>query len=322
MDIALELKWALNSINRRGNVIGDELYARSLREAFLRTGRVRSCELTAPRSPLAKKVDILIHFNDTIPDRRWAEKHILYLQNGYGYGSYPALRKIRRKGYDGYAFISNTLLAKHQADGFSGIWMPFGVDTNFFRPRAPAARLNFDVAYVGNDIKGTGRTMRFIYPAVGYNFGLFGNWRRPSWKRILYDGISLKMQPTYRRVFAEIGQGKIPQDDVPVLYSSAKINLNCTLQDCVDWDVITLRTFEVLACGGFLITDEVPSLKQVCGDAVVITTGEADLQSKIEYYLSHEHERNEVAALGPDIAQRYSVDAMAHRFVDYLEEVA
>jgi spore maturation protein CgeB len=131
----------------------------------------------------------------------------------------------------------------------------------------------------------------------------------------------LRTQPPYRGVFAKLSRGKIPQDEVPVLYSSARININCTLQDCIDWDVITLRTFEVLACGGFLITDEVPSLKQVCGDAAVITTGGTDLESKIEHYLSHEKERKEVAATGPEVARRFSIDAMAHRFIDYLEEV-
>lgn len=321
MDIALALKWKLNSLSGAGNVVGDELYACSLRDALLRTGRVRKCELTAPESPLGRKVDVLIHFNDTIPDRRLAAKHLLYLQNGYGEGSYASLCRLREKAYDGYAFISHSLLEKHLQDGHRGVWMPFGVDTQVFYPREPVDRFRFDVAYVGNDIKGAERTMRYIYPATKYNFGLYGNWPYRSWKGRLRDWMSSNSQPRYRHEFAKLSRGKITQEEVPLLYSSAKININCTLQDCVDWDVITLRTFEVLACGGFLITDEVPSLKRVCGEALVVSTGGTDLESQIEYYLSHENERKAVAAKGIEVAKRFCIDAMAYRFLDYLEEV-
>jgi spore maturation protein CgeB len=321
MDIAITLKYPLNSIHRQGNVVGDELFAKSLSKALIRTGKVRVCELVAPGAPLTKRVDVLIHFNNTLPDTKLARTNVLYMQNGYGKGSQRILRKLRKRGYDGYAFISNKLLSKHREDGHSGIWMPFGVDTSFFYPREPDPQFQFEIAYVGNDIKGRERTERYILPATKYNFGLYGNWVRPTWKRKVRDMAHLRLQPAYRGLFSNLSRGKIEQEDVPILYSSAKININCTIKDCVDWDVITLRTFEVLACGGFLLTDEVPSLKKVCGDALVVTSGNEDMENKIDYYLAHEKERLEIAEMGPQVANRFSIDAMASRFVDYLQEI-
>jgi spore maturation protein CgeB len=319
--VGISLKWPLNSLNRPGNVVGDELYARSIATALECTQRVSKCYLTAPGTPLPQKVDVIMHFNDTDPDSHWARKHVLYLQNGYGAGSEKALAEFRKKGFDGYAFISNRLLQLHWDAGHTGIWVPFGVDTNFFRAMPCEAALAHQVAYVGNDIKGVERTNRYIRPALKFDFGLYGNWQAPSWRKVVRDLMWLKLQPAYRREFATISRGKIPQENVPALYSSAAINLNCTLEDCVRWDVVTLRAFEVMACGGFLITDEVPSLRSVCGEAVVITSGFDDLENKIEYYLSHERERKEIARMGPEVAKNYSIDSMAHRLTDYLESM-
>ena len=321
MRITFALKWPLGSLTSKGNVVGDELYATSLSAAVMRTGLVSDCRLSAPGTPVAAHQDVVVYFNDSPPDPKTARAHVLYLQNGYGDGSYRRLSLLRRRGYHGYALISRMLLDRHLEDGYSGLWMPFGVDLQQFYPRPREPRFTHEVAYIGNDIKGADRTMRFLHPATRFDFGLYGNWQRPKPLPRLLDSLRLAPLPPYKADFARISRGKISQQEVPSLYSSAAINLNCTLQDCVDWDVLTLRSLEVLACGGFLISDDVPSLRDALGSAVVVTNGGSDLVDKLEYYLSHSKERMERAALGPALAGKFSVDAMARRFVEYLQEL-
>ena len=116
--------------------------------------------------------------------------------------------------------------------------------------------------------------------------------------------------------------GKIPQDNVPILYSSAKINLNNTIKSCIEWDVITLRTYEVLACKGFLISDTVPAAKRTMQDCLVFTEGEEDLTEKIKYYLAHSKKREEIAQNGYDyVVKNCSIDARSVELMNHILEV-
>ena len=52
-----------------------------------------------------------------------------------------------------------------------------------------------------------------------------------------------------------------------------------------------------------------------------VTRGFDDLESKIEYYLTHDRQRQEIAAMGPEVAKNYSIDSMAQKLGTYLESV-
>ena len=100
-----------------------------------------------------------------------------------------------------------------------------------------------------------------------------------------------------KKLFIDICKGKIPQKDVPHLYSNAKINLNCTAQGGINWDSTTLRPSEILACKGFLISDRMSSLEKIKG-GLVFTKGGEDLKDKIKYFLNHPKERRKIAEKG------------------------
>lgn len=325
MKIGFFLKWPRGLSGKTGcNVIGDELFAEAMCRELCRIESVDSAAVYAPNQLPPERLDVMVYLNDTPPRREWAEKHVLYMQNAYGEGSDVMLERFHAAGYDGYAFISNKLLTIHTSKGFKGIFLPFGVDNSFFSPRAFVQDYAFDVAYVGNDIKGTERTTRYLLPACEFRFGLFGNWQDPgpSLRQKLMFWKLREEIPAYKYEFFRLSQGKIPQDDVPALYSSAAINLNCTHQDCVDWDVITLRTFEVLACRGFLITDRVPVAEKTMQGCMVFTDGGKDLSDKIRYYLEHAQEREKIAKNGYEYTIRHATLAMRMKeLVAYLEGV-
>ncbi len=321
MNIGLYIKWQKGSLERCGNVLGDELYGESICDALLRDPRVNECRLYAPNFSPQKKLDVMVYLNDSPPNDRWAHKHVIYMQNAYGVGSDILLREFQRERYDGYTFISYKLLDLHKNAGYNGIYLPFGVDTTLFYPRTHDRRHTFDIAYVGNDIKGVERTCKYILPAVRYNFGLFGNWEiKPFYRRRFWR--NWRKTPEYKKVLNGLCRGKIPQQDVPILYSSSKINLNCTAQDCVDWDVITLRVLEVLACKGFLITDKVRTAEKLMKNCMVFTNGGEDLTDKINYYLRHDKLRREIANEGYDYVTKHaSIEARMRVFIDYIETI-
>lgn len=317
--IGFYLSYNVGSLkSQHGNVLGDELYATSLAKALQNISSDLSVDVYAPNNLPDEILDVMIYMNDNHPDFNLATKSILYLQNAYGNGSYEKLKELRSRNYDGYAFISNRLSEIHANDGFSGIFLPFGVDLTTFYPRSFDPELSFDVAYVGNDIKGAERSAAYLEPAADYQFGLFGNWAIPRARFRIWKNWGL---PQYKYKFEKIGRGKIPQELVPVLYSSSKINLNCTAQDCVDWDVITLRTLEVLACGGFLISDRVPSAERLLGEYIVFTDGYQDLRSKIDYYLDDESARKAMASAGCSFVQEnFSIQSVASKLLAYINE--
>jgi len=320
MKIGFYIKWNKYSLNSTGNVVGDELVGESLCRALRKLSGVASAELYAPNYLPHDLLNVMIYLNDTEPNGKWAKKHVLYFQNGYGNKASELLKTFQKVGYDGYIFFSKRLLTMHEASGYNGLFLPFGVDTTVFYPRKCDKRYAFDVAYVGNDIKGQERTMRYLHPATQYNFGLFGNWKMPKARFRIWRNWG--KQPPYKKLFENICRGKIPQEMVPVLYSSTKINLNCTLQSCVDWDVITLRTYEILACNGFLISDKVPSAQQTLQDYVVFTEGGQDLTKKIDYYLSNEEERKAVAERGYEYVKKHaSIEACAKKLLNFLGEI-
>ena len=325
MKIGFYLKWPRGTSGARGcNIIGDELFAEAMCRVLSTIDSVESATIFAPNQRPHEDLDLMIYLNDTPPHPEWAEKHVLYMQNAYGEGSDLALEKFHKAHYDGYAFISNKLLEIHKSKGFEGIFLPFGVDNSFFYPRERVDGYSFDVAYVGNDIKGETRSSRYLLPARDFNFGLFGNWQnpQPSIKRRLIFWKPSDKIPTYKQEFFRLSKGKIPQAEVPVLYSSARINLNCTSQDCVDWDVITLRTFEVLACRGFLITDKVPVAEKTMQGCMVFTEGDKDLKDQIRYYLENETERLKIAGKGYEYATRFATLEMRMKeLVSYLESI-
>jgi spore maturation protein CgeB len=317
MKIGFMIKWPKGSLDKvRGNVIGDELLGEALSLSINRLFPEIECKLYAENFLPSDKLDIMIYLNDIKPVSKYASQHVLYLQNGgYGESAPKLLKRLRDYEYDRYIFFSNKLLGLHLQNGGSGLFLPFGVDTDFFSPQNIDPNYSYEVSYVGNDIKGNSRSNKYLLPATSFDFGLFGNWRISKfrfWKGRLNSD-------KYKREFERISKGKISQQKVPVLYSSSKINLNCTLQDCVDWDVITLRTFEVLACKGFLITDVVPIAKETMKDCMVFTEGGENLKDQIEFYLRHPDIRAEIANTGYEYVHKHaSVNARARELVNYL----
>lgn len=82
------------------------------------------------------------------------------------------------------------------------------------------------------------------------------------------------------------------------VFRQSKINLNITLRTIKEG--ISLRVFDVLAAGGFLLTSYQEILNEYFtdGEDIVMYKDIEDLKFKIKYYLEHEEERKQIAQNG------------------------
>jgi spore maturation protein CgeB len=87
-------------------------------------------------------------------------------------------------------------------------------------------------------------------------------------------------------------------------FLAAKIVLNNLHPSVIDGT--NKRAFEIPACGGFQITSWKPSIKELFIDGKEIVTYKTykELIEKIDYYLNHEEERQQIAAAGMRRAQK------------------
>lgn len=111
----------------------------------------------------------------------------------------------------------------------------------------------------------------------------------------------------------------LPNTDVAAYYSNAHININIhrssqawtegvESQHITGADSIGPRVYQVLACGGFLLTDHRGELTDLfeSGKDLVIFDGPDDLEQKVHYFIEHPEERQRIAAQGMVAVQKYS----------------
>lgn len=94
-------------------------------------------------------------------------------------------------------------------------------------------------------------------------------------------------------------------EEMPVIFHNSKINLNITSKSIRSG--LPLRIFDILGCGGFLLTNFQPELPEffVPGEDLVYYENLDDLADKSDYFLRHEAERQEIAENGFKTIQKY-----------------
>ena len=94
-------------------------------------------------------------------------------------------------------------------------------------------------------------------------------------------------------------------EELPGLYAASRINLNLTIPNIESG--VPLRVFDVLAAGGFLMTNDRPELHTLFtpGEDLVVFDGIRDLLSQTKYYLEHEEERRKIAEHGRETVRKH-----------------
>ena len=87
-------------------------------------------------------------------------------------------------------------------------------------------------------------------------------------------------------------------DTMPYIFRNSRINLNITMRSIKSG--IPLRGMDICAAGGFLLSNYQEDMYDIFvpGEDVVLYESQEDLLAKCRYYLTHEVERQQIAANG------------------------
>jgi spore maturation protein CgeB len=87
-------------------------------------------------------------------------------------------------------------------------------------------------------------------------------------------------------------------DMMPLIFPHSRINLNITLRSIQTG--IPLRAFDIMGSGGFLLSNYQEDFYNIFvpGEDCVLFSSDDEMLSLVDYYLSHEKERSQIAANG------------------------
>lgn len=114
---------------------------------------------------------------------------------------------------------------------------------------------------------------------------------------------------------------QIANDELKYYYSSADIVLNDTRDDMIDIGIISNRIYDVTACKGFIISDYIPEIEEIYGDAIPMYRTEEEFVRLIDYYLKHPEERKQKAMKAYEITKkRFVADIVVRDMVKIIQD--
>ena len=160
-------------------------------------------------------------------------------------------------------------------------------------------RVEYDVIFLGN-ARGSRPDGRGIVHDLGdtaYEFKVWGN----LWDRILPE--------------KHYGGRYWEYERLEYLYASARITLNDHHPDMAREGFVSNKVFDILASGGFVISDKNPGLDLIFGETVPQYDTPEQLRGLVDYYLQNSRARQELKAQGCQAALRHTYQARAREFV-------
>ncbi len=186
--------------------------------------------------------------------------------------------------YDCVLVGSETIAQQMQKKHKNVFFVPQFTNTDRFFPEYDA-RYAHDVLFVGNAYAGVRPVVKMALES-GLDISVFGNF----WNNKIDDKY---IKGIY-----------IDNSELHKYYSSAKINLNDTTETMKANGFISNRIYDVTACGGFIISDYIPEIADVYGDAIPMYKNATELKELVDYYLAHPQERQEKAKRAYEITIR------------------
>jgi spore maturation protein CgeB len=165
------------------------------------------------------------------------------------------------------------------------------------------AEHKYDILFVGNNrLNG----IRRIVQDVGHTPYKFKVWGR-GWQG--------KIDPQY------IGGQFIDYTNLNEYYASARISLNDHNESMRQEGFIVIpRIFDVLASGGFCISDKNHGISEILQDTVPQYESPAHLKELIDYYINSPTKRQEKIDAAQDIVSQFKWDKLARKIVGGLPE--
>jgi hypothetical protein len=208
-----------------------------------------------------------------------------------------------------------SLLAK--SHGLKNVsFLPHAFDPEVHAPQTLQRR---DIRQYGCDVSFIGNISPKKYEILSSFMGSRLDFR--IWGASAWDDPLCKTAPYYQR-FPVWGL------EYAKAISASRINLGLLYEGNkggAKSDVITARTFEIPASGGFMLHERTDEVLQYFDEdkECAFFSGRDELHSKVEYYLAHETERIRIARAGRQrcLNAGYSVDERAKAIITKFDEL-
>jgi spore maturation protein CgeB len=182
---------------------------------------------------------------------------------------------------------------------------------SFHRYHSPENRYKHDIVFVGNNyarhparLQGMNNILRPLMDRE-YDIKIYGNewWLNPDYPFNIEAGYY---------------GGYLPNEEFPILCSSAAINLGLHSVN-TSTTMMSMRTFEVLGCGGFYLSQWTPAIERMFKNHyhLVWTKSEEETIDLVNYYLAHPEERKKIALRGQK--EVYEKHTYHHRVEDMIK---
>lgn len=184
------------------------------------------------------------------------------------------------QNFDILAVASPSYAVKLRQNGLNAVFVPQFTNPEKFYP-APDAAYQTDILFVGS------------------------NWHdRTSLRYALESGFTVAVYGYHwqNKIPAEMYKGEyIANTELNRHYSSAKIVLNDHRPDMKAAGFVNNRIYDATAAGALVISDYMPEIEQAYGESVPMYKNKEELASLLNYYLTHEKERQALAARAREI---------------------
>jgi spore maturation protein CgeB len=161
----------------------------------------------------------------------------------------------------------------------------------------------YDIVFVGNTKKGKMRKIVKDLGNVPYRVGVWG-W---GWRDLIPD-------EWYGGEYYENCR-------LNELYASSRIVLNDHHEDMRKEGFINPRVLDVLASGGFVVSDNVAGMDELLDGSVPAYRDRKDLRRIVERYLRDDASRAALSEKGRQIAFQFSYRSVCEKIIGHVESV-
>jgi len=208
-------------------------------------------------------------------------------------------------------------LADYRQHGITAHLLMFACNPNYHREGAPDPRFNHDIIFTGNNYsyhparqKGVATVLQPLIEQ-GYDVRVFGNewWLDPN--------------QAYTVPAAYYG-GYMANEDLPAACATARIILGLHSID-TSRTMMSMRTFEILGCGGFYLTQWTPAIEELFINHyhLVWSKSQEETLDLVKYYLQHPEQRQRIARQGQDeVYRKHTYQQRVREILPYLQRLS
>ena len=241
------------------------------------------------------------------PELRYEDYHKLYDEDKISvlYETFPyKLREIQNADI---VFTGSMKQNRYYKTlGINSFFLPQFTRTDKFYP-AFNEKYKTNIVFIGNQWHGLDtRPLINMIKNTDLKVDIYGN----GYDDVLTDDYAKLWKAKY-----------VLPEELKYYYSSADIVLNDTRPDMTENGFISNRIFDVSACKGFIISDYIPEIAEIYGDAVPMYKNEDELKALIEYYLAHPEERRQKAEQAYQITiKNYTAEKIMAQMIEKLQD--